>query len=65
MTSHVVRVRVTLDFLGILPMGGNNSPAEEQAKRMFRMMDVGIAGFVCTDKKFQVTSKEVENPPEP
>jgi len=65
MTSHVVRVKVVLDFVGVLPVGGNHSSPEDAAKRLFRMMDVGITGFVCTEKKFLVTSKEVELPNEP
>jgi len=63
--SHIVRVRVTLEFLGILPVGGNNSPPDDQAKRLFRMMDVGIAGFVLENKDFKVTSKEIELPEAP
>ncbi len=63
--SHIVRVRVTMDFLGILPVGGNHSTPEEAAKSKFRMMDVGISGFVLEGKDFKVSSKEVELPDQP
>ncbi len=64
-TSHICRVKVTLDFLGILPVGGLHSTPEEAAKKLFRMTEVGLNGFVLEKRDIQVTSKEVELPDAP
>lgn len=62
MKPHVVRVTATFEFIGILPAGGNHATPEEAVKQKFRMLDVGVAGFVCEDRKLVVRSKEVELP---
>ncbi len=61
---HIVRVTMTLEFIGVLPAGGNYSTPEEAVKQKFRMLDVGISGFVCEDRKLVVRSKEIDLPDE-
>jgi hypothetical protein len=62
MRPHVVRVTATFEFIGILPAGGNHSTPEEAVKQKFRMLDVGVAGFVCTDRMLAVKVSEVDIP---
>jgi hypothetical protein len=65
MKPHVVRVTATFEFVGILPAGGSHSTPEEAVKQKFRMLDVGISGFVCEGKNLVVRTKEVELPDMP
>ena len=65
MKPQVVKVKITLHFVGVLPSGGHYSTPEEAVKQKFRMIDAGVAGFVETGREMIVSAKEVELPNEP
>ena len=62
MKPHIVRVTMTLEFIGVLPAGGNYATPEEAVKKKFSMLDVGISGFICTDRNLLVKANPVEVP---
>jgi len=65
MKPQVVKVKITLHFIGVLPSGGNYATPEEAVKQKFRMIDAGVSGFVEERRELEVRSKEVELPESP
>lgn len=65
MKPHIVRVTATFEFIGVLPAGGSHATPEEAVKQKFRMLDVGVSGFVCESRELKVKTREVEMPDNP